>query len=388
MKGKNVPKKHTKFWKKGYIETRLKHAVLEKYLSAYWQILGKRVPGFLYIDGFAGRGRFDDGSEGSPLLSMRVVADLREKGRLSTPVHFAFIEADEGNYEILKTAALRLAKELKVEQPLIRRGTFQEQILRVLEALGGNCYRCPTFIFVDPFGYTDVPLNMIFELAMPRNRELFVTFMSHHMGRFLSDQKKSQTFDRVFGSKAWQKCFFKDKPHQECLVDLYASELNRRFLEESVQTFIFPFRVESIEGGGLYHLIHISHHPKARQVMDNAVSAAGATKRDAFKKEVKEKGLGFSVNDAVPSSKVEGTIIDVLVSSEEPVPVFDLASHLWQQHQFLTLRWREFEAAVLSLEQRGLLRIERPPGQPKRIRAKRLYPERGETLRFIDPLAE
>jgi len=389
VEGKKIPKKQlAKFWKKGYIETRLKHAVLETYLSAYWKILGKKVDGFLYIDGFAGRGRFDDGSEGSPLLAMRSVADLRRKGSLSVPVRFAFIEADEGNHRILRSAALKLAEELKLKEPLIKKGTFQEHIFDVLDELEGGCFRCPTFVFVDPFGYTDVPLDLIFELAQPRNRELFITFMSHHMGRFLSDQTKSKTFDRVFGGKSWQQCFFKERrSHQECLVSLYASTLNRRF-SKSIQTFIFPFRVESIEGGGLYHLIHISHHPKARQVMDNAVSAAGATKRDAFKKEVKEKGLGFSVNDAVPSSRVEDAIIKILVSAGAPVPIFDVVSHLWRQDQFLAFRWRDFEAAVISLEQSGLIRVERPPGQPKRTRAKRLYPEKGETLRFVDPLAE
>ncbi len=377
-----------RYWRKEFIETELKHRVLEKYLPAYWRILERKARGFTYIDGFAGAGKYRDGSKGSPLLAMELVSRLRSEGSLAVPVHFGFIEANEEKAKQLKQAAIPLAKELALEMPIVIHGSFEEQIFPLLATLEEKCAIgfCPTFIFIDPFGYKDVPLSLIADLARVRNRELFITFMSQPMARFLSDSKKSRTYDAVFGSRAWQQCFFEhefnDEKYQECLVRVYTEELNR-VLQKKLDTYIFPFRVEEVKRGGLYHLIHISHHPKARQVMDEAVSVAGATKRDASKKEIQEVGLKLKIQDAKPIDIAGEAIVSLLQQKRDPVPVLDVAAYLWRRNEFMTLRWRDFEATVMWLSQKGLVRIERPPSQPARRHAKKLYPGKGETLRFI-----
>lgn len=379
-----------KFWKKGYVETELKHAVLEKYLPAFWKILGGKAPGFIYVDGFAGRGCFDDGSKGSPLLAMELVADLQRKGALKAPVSFAFIEADRDNCLALQHAARSLAKELKLGLPIIKCGTFQEHISDVLKELERRCKpkACPTFIFIDPFGYKDIPMRLISELGKARHRELFITFMSQHMARFLSDGSKSEALNSVFGNSAWLHCFFEKEPNQNCLVRVYAEELSHR-LQRHLDTFVFPFRVETTKEGGLYHLIHVSHHPKARLEIDRAVKAAGATKRDAAVKEVKEKGLGLKLPDSKPVPTAEEAILNFLAERlNDAIPVLDVAAALWRREEFMDVRWRDFEATVISLSKKGFVLIERPENQPKRRSVTHLYPEKGETLRLPDPLTE
>lgn len=54
-----------------------KHLVLEHYLKAWFPILGmgrmnRRI---LFVDGFAGPGKYKGGEPGSPLVAMRVLAD-------------------------------------------------------------------------------------------------------------------------------------------------------------------------------------------------------------------------------------------------------------------------------------------------------------------------
>ena len=46
--------------------TRAKHQILQKYLAAWYPILTRWNGRIVYIDGFAGRARYYDGSEGSP----------------------------------------------------------------------------------------------------------------------------------------------------------------------------------------------------------------------------------------------------------------------------------------------------------------------------------
>jgi len=137
-------------------------------------------------------------------------------------------------------------------------------------------------------------------------------------------------------------------------VRVYTEELNR-VLQKKLDTYIFPFRVEEVKRGGLYHLIHISHHPRARQVMDIAVSVAGATKRDASKKEIQEVGLKLKIQDAKPIDVAGEAIVSLLQQKRGPVPVLDVAAYLWRRNEFMTLRWRDFEATVMWLSQKGLV---------------------------------
>jgi three-Cys-motif partner protein len=75
-------------------QTRVKHEILEKYLKPYLLILKNKHKKLRFIDGFAGRGSYDDQGEkchGSPMLALELIADNDElKKRVST----IFIEKD------------------------------------------------------------------------------------------------------------------------------------------------------------------------------------------------------------------------------------------------------------------------------------------------------
>ncbi len=48
-----------------------KHEILRRYLGAWLPILGSRHPKLVIYDGFAGRGRYRDGEDGSPVLTFK-----------------------------------------------------------------------------------------------------------------------------------------------------------------------------------------------------------------------------------------------------------------------------------------------------------------------------
>ena len=76
--------------------TRVKHILLEKYLTAWIPILGKYNSRICYFDGFAGRGEYTtDGTLGSPLIALKVADRL--SGYFGKVICF-FIEKDE-NYK-------------------------------------------------------------------------------------------------------------------------------------------------------------------------------------------------------------------------------------------------------------------------------------------------
>ncbi|MGL5826279.1 MAG: three-Cys-motif partner protein TcmP, partial [Nocardioides sp.] len=50
--------------------TQAKHAILANYLGAWYPILSSTRGRILYLDGFAGRGRYQGGEPGSPIIAL------------------------------------------------------------------------------------------------------------------------------------------------------------------------------------------------------------------------------------------------------------------------------------------------------------------------------
>ena len=81
--------------------TKAKHELLRKYLGGWISILGSRHTSLLIFDGFAGRGEYDRGEPGSPLIILKVADELISKRRLEK-VFCAFVEKDYDNFKNLQ----------------------------------------------------------------------------------------------------------------------------------------------------------------------------------------------------------------------------------------------------------------------------------------------
>lgn len=83
-------------------QTEVKHDILGKYLFPWLNKISETSPIVRYVDGFAGKGRYNDDSKGSPLIAMSVADERIESlsGKLRE-VRCSFIEDKEENYEDL-----------------------------------------------------------------------------------------------------------------------------------------------------------------------------------------------------------------------------------------------------------------------------------------------
>lgn len=72
--------------------TKAKHRILEYYLKAWFPILSKWNGRIVYFDGFAGPGKYDDDSFGSPIIELEVAKN--HKLKLAEEIVFYFIEKD------------------------------------------------------------------------------------------------------------------------------------------------------------------------------------------------------------------------------------------------------------------------------------------------------
>ena len=87
-------------------QTRAKHAIFGRYLKAWSAILGKYSPVLQYVDTHAGKGKYEGGEPGSPIIAMRlgqeVLDFLLEKRNIKCRLNCQYVESKKDYYESLE----------------------------------------------------------------------------------------------------------------------------------------------------------------------------------------------------------------------------------------------------------------------------------------------
>lgn len=63
---------------------------------------------------------------------------------------------------------------------------------------------CPTFFFIDPFGFKSLDYDVISRIGSTPQFELLITFMSRDMNRFLEVEDHQEALTTVFGTPNWR----------------------------------------------------------------------------------------------------------------------------------------------------------------------------------------
>jgi len=219
--------------------TEAKHAILRKYLDAWLPIISRWNGRVIYIDGFAGPGEYIGGKEGSPVIAIKAVMEHKLKLRMTAEFMFIFIEDNAARCEYLQTklGELKLHSNLKYECIC---GKFEDAIKQILSQLDDQKKRlAPSFVFIDPFGYSGIPFILIKRIMENTHCEVFITFMYEEINRFAQDTKSDGILDQTFGTDKWREVRKETDSNKRCyfLHDLYKNQLQHEAGIKFVRSF-------------------------------------------------------------------------------------------------------------------------------------------------------
>ncbi|CAO5236738.1 hypothetical protein FAGKG844_210003 [Frankia sp. AgKG'84/4] len=160
-KGVGATVANDEFFQRRQAAAVLKHGVVQRYSTVFTTMTstdssGRRV---VYLDGYAGRGGYEDGTPGSPLLALETARAVAGWDR---HVESVFVEADRASYlELTK----RLQEAATDGTPWrVRHGDVVEHLDETLELARG----LPLLAFLDPFG-TALPFDALVERILNRH---------------------------------------------------------------------------------------------------------------------------------------------------------------------------------------------------------------------------
>ncbi|KAL6041419.1 Three-Cys-motif partner protein TcmP [Balamuthia mandrillaris] len=277
---KEKGKKTERFFEKRRSHSEIKHALLRYYLEAALPITSFSlvVSEILYIDGFAGAGRYETGEPGSPVAFLDLVNEHRFKGKFKH-IFALFNELDPDNRRKLEDSIAAECEAAQLHNVTIRvygdefersnsspytRIVMIPKVLQDFKAWERNKY---VFAFVDPFGLKVMPMEVVKQIVDCPRGEVLVTFWSSFANRFKGEASYGDTLDIAFGGKEWRQ-LIGQQGTREALLNLYMAQLpTDKKLRFGVCT------AHNGAGGPTFHMVFASNHKKGMMVMKDAMWA-------------------------------------------------------------------------------------------------------------------
>lgn len=147
------------YWEKQRLPGVFKHDLLRRYLPRFAGKTGSAAPGVVYLDGYAGRGRYEDGSPASAECILQIAYDQGARG---INYRLFFYERRRESFAALQPVVAEYAAR-GVQAEAVRCEVITG-LDRVVNAAEGR----PLFLFLDPCGL-GIPFSaLVATLSGPR----------------------------------------------------------------------------------------------------------------------------------------------------------------------------------------------------------------------------
>jgi three-Cys-motif partner protein len=242
-----------------------KHIILRTYLGAWFPILTRYNGRIIYIDGFAGSGRYADGEPGSPIIALECARTHRAK--LTGELVFYFIEMQPDRAENLRKeiGAIELPSHFKVA---VEEGTFAEKLSEALDKIDeSGKHIAPTFALIDPFGFSGIPYSLVERLLSQQKCEILITIMVDSINRWLThpDSKIQAHIIDTFGTDEAVAIAEGSGDRVTSLKDLYHRQLTK------IAKFVRYFEMRDRKNRIVYYLFFASNNSLGHLKMKEAM---------------------------------------------------------------------------------------------------------------------
>jgi len=325
----------------------------------------------IILDGFAGPGVYKSGEEGSPLIALRTLLDHKDRDQLleRTIFSFVFFENDRARFASLEARLGRLKAEY---QPWPADGvrihcrpeSFVEGSEWILSRIGEH-QLAPIFAFIDPFGVSGLPMELIGRLSRFPKAEVFINFMRNTAQRFSGAGMIDDHFEELFGTDEYLEV--ESAPDRQAFLKaLY----ERRLREVCGFKHVVSFEMVNRTGQS-YDLFYGTRNLKGLEKMKDAMWKVDASGSFSFH----DRRVGYISMFDGPASTVP-TMRRLLLerfAGEDRVTVAQIKEFTLVDTGFSLSHWNK---PMHELEKAGLVQV-----VPSSRRGTRGFPD-GTIVRF------
>ena len=256
--------------------TKAKHEILRYHLEEWFPILGSVYRSLLCIDGFAGPGGYAGGEPGSPIVALDAIRHhpaLNGFASLGKTVEFLFVDNEAGHCRHLKER-IRGTHWPNAFKIGVVHAEFEDVLTGLLDdVVAGRRQMPPTLVFIDPFGPSGFPMDLLRRLASFDRVDLLINLNHLDFVRWiLPDPTKHITADRLYGGPRWRPALaLPTKELPAFLVTEYEIALREIGWRGT------SFEMVNNQNQTAYHLVFGTGHPKGMEAIKRAMRSASPT---------------------------------------------------------------------------------------------------------------
>jgi len=338
-------------------QSEVKARIVQKYFWAWAKVIiptakryGNRI---LYIDLFAGPGRYKDGTLSTPLLVLReAIVDPDMRSMLVT----LFNDRDATTANTLQAAidALPGIEKLRYK-PQVTREVVGERIAKMFEGLR----LVPTLFFVDPWGYKGLSLGLINSVLQNWGCDCVFFFNYNRVNMGLNNDAVREHMEVLFGKGRADKLRADlsglDPGDRENLI---VEELSQA-LKELGAAYVLPFTFRNELGTRTsHHLIFATKHFKGYEIMKGIMAKESTENHQgvaSFEYSPASERFPILAGLARPLDELEGMLLNDFAG--ETVQMHDIYLRHCVGTPYVESNYKR---ALASLEARNEIVVEPP----------------------------
>lgn len=251
------------YWADKALPSVFKHDLLKRYLPQFGGMTGtrshdKRV---VYLDGYAGEGRYENREPASGEIALQVAEDLSTNAGITLECFFS--EAQHKSFDRLREVVQQY------QARSVRAHAHRGEVDDVLDQVVERAAREPLFLFLDPCGLV-LPQDRLVDVLARKRRgtwpptELLMNFsmmavwrLGGHVRSPKGNEKSLRRFDDVCGGNWWREYF----------ADAVASRDKDGAAEDAIEAVAAEYSTRLAERTGmLVQSVPVSHSPHKRPV--------------------------------------------------------------------------------------------------------------------------
>lgn len=322
--------------------SKTKDELLECYLKPYFsKIISTKRP-VVYIDCFAGKGKFDDGEDGSPLIALKIIDECIASSKVAhESISTYFIDVEYASD--LKTNLPTSTDKIIIN---IINGVFEEKIDEILS----KHKKTNVFLYIDPYGIKalDIPKfkNILkkFELV---SVEILINFNSLGFHRqachILGFNDKSideyynffveydnysvnneEDMNKIFGSSSWKEIVCKRKNNEITAkeAEIMLSKEFSKNLQDGFK-YVLNIPIKSSEASIKYRMFHATNHVDGCILMANNMFLRSKSQRKKINNN-KTFLIEFDIDDKIVSDEIKTKNLLSLIDNNDKIEIREL----------------------------------------------------------------
>ena len=325
------------FFTKREAHSEAKHHILTKYLVQWFPKLVKYEKRLIYIDGFAGPGRYVDGDDGSPIVALKALLEHKSFHSWGNrEFDFVFVEANKKYFDTLNEEVERYLEEMggpSNVRVFYLNDKFVDilkrpDLAKIIES------RDPLFAFIDPFGFGDIPMRVIADITKFKKSEVMLNLSIDSISRFFTTDSVEALLNSLFDLTAQerysklQECS-NDQKRPEKIRSIYIDQLKNKAKMDLAWSFEMTFT----NGHTGYYLIFGTHHLEGLKAIKEAMWSVDPSGNFRFADRLAKQLVLFSKNEVntEPLKKAlvkkysgrEVTVDEIIQFTVEETPYLD-----------------------------------------------------------------